>query len=68
MEIIMLNFKFEYKNKKAIVIKIGTTSLIDEGKLSQPLLHSLAEKINNIKALTILSLLHLVQSVLVVWC
>ena len=33
------------KNKKTIVIKIGTTSLIDEGKLSQPLLHSLAEKI-----------------------
>ena len=33
------------KNKKTIVIKIGTTSLIDEGKLSQILLHSLAEKI-----------------------
>ena len=33
------------KNKKTIVIKIGTTSLIDEGKLSQTLLHSLAEKI-----------------------
>ena len=33
------------KNKKTIVIKIGTTSLINEGKLSQTLLHSLAEKI-----------------------
>jgi len=30
------------KNKKTIVIKIGTTSLIDEGRLSQTLLHSLA--------------------------
>ena len=33
------------KNKKTIVIKIGTTSLIDEGKLSQTLLHSIADKI-----------------------
>ena len=33
------------KNKTTIVIKIGTTSLVDDGKLSQELLHSLAEKI-----------------------
>ena len=33
------------KNKNTIVIKIGTTSLIHEGKLNQTLLHSLAEKI-----------------------
>jgi len=37
------------KNKKTIVIKIGTTSLIKEGQLMEPIVVSLAQKIKNLQ-------------------
>ena len=37
------------KNKKTFVIKIGTTSLIKEGKLMESLVVSLAQKIKNLQ-------------------
>ncbi len=37
------------KNKKTVVIKIGTTSLISEGKLMEPIVISLAQKIKELQ-------------------
>lgn len=37
------------KNKKTIVIKIGTTSLIKEGQLMEPIVVSLAQKIKDLQ-------------------
>ena len=37
------------KNKKTVVIKIGTTSLIREGKLMEPIVISLAQKIKELQ-------------------
>tara|TARA_B100001769_G_scaffold48992_1_gene35118 strand:- start:2010 stop:3056 length:1047 start_codon:yes stop_codon:yes gene_type:complete len=37
------------KNKKTVVIKIGTTSLIKEGKLMEPIVISLAQKIKDLQ-------------------
>ena len=37
------------KNKKTVVIKIGTTSLVSEGKLMEPIVISLAQKIKELQ-------------------